>query len=142
MILCYACKQEHVFLLRGCTQQLTQTDTYTHSQTMDENSYGRVGGRIVSPEGDKNSAGRPTELTNLDPWGSQSLNHQPKNIHGLNLGLFTHMKQMCRLVFVWVLNNWNRGYPQSSFLYVGYVLLARLLHLVSVEEEVPSLSET
>ena len=80
--------------------------------------------------------------TNLDPWGSQSLNHQPKNIHGLNLGLFTHMKQMCRLVFVWVLNNWNRGYPQSSFLYVGYVLLARLLHLVSVEEEVPSLSET
>ena len=32
------------------------------------------------PEGDRNSTGRPTESTNLDPWGSQSLNHQPKNV--------------------------------------------------------------
>ena len=54
-------------------------------------SYGRVGGRIEGPEGDRNSTGRPTESTNLDPWGSQRLNHQPKNIHRLDLGLPAHM---------------------------------------------------
>jgi hypothetical protein len=31
-------------------------------------SYGRVGGRISGPEGDRNSTGRPTMSTNLDPW--------------------------------------------------------------------------
>jgi hypothetical protein len=30
---------------------------------------GRVGGRIEGLEGDRNSAGRPTESTNLDLWG-------------------------------------------------------------------------
>ena len=50
-----------------------------------------LGGRIVSPEGDRNSTGRQTELTNLDPWGSQRLNHQPKNIHRLDLGLPAHI---------------------------------------------------
>jgi hypothetical protein len=34
------------------------------------NSYGRIGGRIMGPEGDKNSTGRLTESTNLDPWDS------------------------------------------------------------------------
>jgi hypothetical protein len=29
-----------------------------------------------------NSIERPTASTNLDPWRSQSLNHQPKSIHG------------------------------------------------------------
>ena len=56
--------------------------------------YGRVGGRTEGPRGDKNSTGRPTESTNLDPWGSQRLNHQPKNIHELDLvfpPLFAHM---------------------------------------------------
>jgi hypothetical protein len=53
--------------------------------------YGRIGGRIFSPYGDRNSTGRPTESTNLDPWNSQRLNHQTKNIHGLNLGLPAHI---------------------------------------------------
>jgi hypothetical protein len=35
-------------------------------------SYGRIRGRIVGPEGDRNSTGRPTESTNLDHWGSES----------------------------------------------------------------------
>jgi hypothetical protein len=52
-------------------------------------SDGRIGGKIVGPKGDRNSIG--TESTNLDPWGSQSLNHQPKNIHGLDLGLPIYM---------------------------------------------------
>jgi hypothetical protein len=55
------------------------------------NSYGRIGIRIAGPEGDRNSIGRATKSTNLDPWGSKSLNHQPKNIHGVDLGLPAHM---------------------------------------------------
>jgi hypothetical protein len=39
--------------------------------------YGKIGGMIEGPEGDRNSTGRPTEST----WGSQSLNHHRKNIH-------------------------------------------------------------
>jgi hypothetical protein len=31
--------------------------------------YGRFRERIDSPEGDRNSTRRPTESTNLDPWG-------------------------------------------------------------------------
>jgi hypothetical protein len=38
-------------------------------------SYEITGGRIVGPEWDRNSTVRSTESTNLDPWGSQSLNH-------------------------------------------------------------------
>jgi hypothetical protein len=54
-------------------------------------SYGRIVGNIVGLKGDRNSTERATESTNLDPLGSQSLNHQPKNIHKLNLGLPTNM---------------------------------------------------
>jgi hypothetical protein len=32
-----------------------------------EDSYGRTGGRIAGPEGDRNSTGRPTFSANLDP---------------------------------------------------------------------------
>jgi hypothetical protein len=55
------------------------SDTDTHSQTVVEfgDSYG-IGGRFAGPEGDRNSTERPTESSNLDPWGSGSLNHQPK----------------------------------------------------------------
>jgi hypothetical protein len=35
-------------------------------------SYGRVGGRIAAPKGIQ------TESINLAIWGSQRLNHQPK----------------------------------------------------------------
>jgi hypothetical protein len=50
-------------------------------------SYGRVGGKTEGPKGDMNY----TEgTTNLDAWGSQRLNHQPKSIHRLDLGLHTH----------------------------------------------------
>jgi hypothetical protein len=50
-------------------------------------SYGRIGGRIAGMETDRISTGRARETTNLD---SQSLNHQLKNIHGLDLCLSTH----------------------------------------------------
>jgi hypothetical protein len=54
-------------------------------------SYGRIGGRIMDPEGDRNSTGRLRESTNLDPWDSQVINHQPKNIYGPDLDLMEHM---------------------------------------------------
>jgi hypothetical protein len=54
-------------------------------------SYGRIGGRISGTEVNRNFTGRPTESMNLDPWGSQSLEHQQKNKHRLDLGLPTHM---------------------------------------------------
>jgi hypothetical protein len=82
--------------LRGSTKQLTQMQTPTTKQWMKlGDCYGRIRGRFEGPEGDRNSKGRPTESTNLDPWGSQNLNHQPKNIHRLDLGLPTHMQQLC-----------------------------------------------
>ena len=54
-------------------------------------SYGRIGGRIVGLQGNRNFTGRPIESASVNPWGSQSLNHQPKNIHRLDLCLLTHM---------------------------------------------------
>ncbi|XP_076783213.1 uncharacterized protein LOC143440362 isoform X1 [Arvicanthis niloticus] len=64
--------------LRGSTQKLTQTDTDTHSQTVD-GAWGLLWKnrrKDCSPERNRNSTGRPTESANLDPWGSQRLNHQ------------------------------------------------------------------
>ena len=42
---------------------------------------------------------------------------------------------------MWVLKNWNRYYPESCCMYVGYVLLVWLLSLASVREEVPRLAD-
>ena len=57
------------------------SDIYRHPQPNSGWSLGtldrRTEGRIEGPEGDRNSTRRPTESTNLDPWGSQSLKHQP-----------------------------------------------------------------
>jgi hypothetical protein len=54
-------------------QHLTQTDTETHKYTVE-----RIGGRITSQESNRNSTGKATVPTNLDPWGSLKLNHQPR----------------------------------------------------------------
>ena len=51
----------------------------------------KLEGKISGPREDRNSAGRPTKSTNLDSWGSESLNHQPKNINGQDLGLSVHI---------------------------------------------------
>lgn len=48
-------------------------------------SYGRVGGRISGPIRDRDTTGSPTVLTNQDLLGSQTLNHKPKSIYGLEL---------------------------------------------------------
>jgi hypothetical protein len=57
-------------------------------------SYRRVE-RIVGPDEDMNFTGRATVSTNLDPRGAQRPNHQPKNIHGLDLGPHIY-------IFMWI----------------------------------------
>jgi hypothetical protein len=68
-------------------------DRDTQSQTVDEAwaLLQKNRGKDCRPEGGRNSTGRPTEPTNLVPWGSESLNHQPKSIHKLGLGLPSQM---------------------------------------------------
>lgn len=73
----------------------------------------------------------------MDAWGSQSLN-QPKNIHGLGLGLPTHVEQMCSTAFLRVPNNWIRGYLKIFSLYMVYAPVAVLPCLAKVTEEGPS----
>jgi hypothetical protein len=116
------------------------------------NSYGRVGGRILDSEGDKNSTERPTESTNLDPCDSQRLNQQAKKIYKLDLDL----PHICNLVFLWFLNNvadmqlglhvgpgqLERGLLQSCCLSVRYILLAELPCLASVRENGPGPAES
>jgi hypothetical protein len=46
--------------------------TATAKQWMElGNFYGRIGGRISAPKGDRKSTGKQTESTNLAPWGCQ-----------------------------------------------------------------------
>ena len=86
----------------------------------------------MSPKWSRNFTGRPTESTNLNPWGSQSLNHEPRNTYVTDVQLGLHLD----------VNNWNGGYPKSCCLSVGYALLAGLPSLASVREEASSFAET
>jgi hypothetical protein len=80
-----------------------------------------------SPEVERNFTGRSTELTNLDPWGSQRLNKQPKNIirplckyvADVHLGLHMDSKEL----------DWEL--PQRCCQNVGCVLPIGLPCLVS-----------
>lgn len=82
-------RPEHVALREAPpTSSLREMQTPTANQWMElGNSYGRIEGRSTGPKGDRNSTGRPTESPNLDAWGSQRLNHQPRNMYQLDLGL-------------------------------------------------------
>ena len=48
-----------------------ERDTQTHTQTLDGalESNRRVGRMIEGLEEDRDSTGRPTQSTNLNPWG-------------------------------------------------------------------------
>lgn len=60
------------------------------------------------------------ELANFDLWDFQRLIHQPKNIHGLNLGLFTNVADLQLDL------KWSGGYPKSCCLHVGtYCLIGK-----------------
>jgi hypothetical protein len=69
------------------------TDAHTHSQKADgaQGLFWKNRKKDSGPKGSSNTTYRPTESTNLDTWGSQRLNHQPKNIHRVDLGLPAHM---------------------------------------------------
>jgi len=54
-------------------------------------SYGRIGGKILSLKGGRNSKGRPIESKILYSCGSQTAKHQPKSIHTHDQGLEAHM---------------------------------------------------
>jgi hypothetical protein len=93
MILWYVCKRSLEWLSSERLHPAADSDADTHSQAVD-GAWGLLWKnrrKDCSPKKDRNSTGRPTESANLDPWGSQSLNHQPKNIDGLDLGLPTYM---------------------------------------------------
>ena len=103
---------------------------------------------LLALKGIETSTGRPTESTNLDPWDSQSLNHQPKNIHRPYLGLPAHM---CSLVFMRVPSNRSGGgggglraggWASQKLLLVREACSSGLPCLASVEEEAPGLAET
>jgi hypothetical protein len=135
------CRQQpNVAVLREAPPRnwLRQMQTPIAKQWMEHgDSYGRIRERIVDPKEDRNSTGRPTKSTNLDPWGSQILNHQPENIHGQNPGL----PHMCNKCAACSSCGSSFGYPQSCYLSMEYVLI--WLHcLASVVEEVPNLKET
>jgi hypothetical protein len=49
---------------------------------------------------------------------------------------------MYSLVFMWVLNNWRRGYPKSFCLFMEYLLLAGLPNRASVGDHSPCLKDT
>jgi hypothetical protein len=72
---------------------LTQTDAYTLSQTVNGvcEPLRKNRRKECGPYRERNSTGRTTESTNLNLWGFERLNHQPKNIHRLDQGLPTNM---------------------------------------------------
>jgi hypothetical protein len=53
-------------------------------------SHGKIGKNIVGSKEGRNSTGRPTESSDLDT-SALRLNHQPKSIHRLDLGLSENM---------------------------------------------------
>jgi hypothetical protein len=105
-------------------------------------SYGRIWRRMTDPEVDWNSTGRPKESTNLSPWGSQRLNHWPKNIPELDLPppiLHTNICRKCTARSSYGSRTTGAGtILKICCLSVGYVLLAGLPCLSSVGEDGPS----
>ena len=84
---------------------------------------------------------RPTESTNLDPWGSQSpptkeypqAGPRPSHSYVANMQLDLHVGP----------EHWSGPYPKSCCLFLGYALLQRgLPSLALVGEKAPSLAET
>jgi len=72
-------------------------------------------GPLIHPKGfqpkeDRGTTGRPIESTNLNPWGYQRLNHQPKSEYGLDL----EPLNICSRCAAWPsydFPNWSEGCP-------------------------------
>jgi hypothetical protein len=84
-----------------------------------------------------NSTGRPTESTNLDPWGSHCLNHQAKNRQSLDLCLPAYCSKCAAL---------SSGESQTNVVgviqkavafvakYVGFILLTEMPCMASIRK--------
>ena len=74
---------------------------------------GRVEGRIEWLRGNRDFTIRPMKSTHLDPRRkcSQRLNHQPNNIHGLELGLLLTCNRSTAWSSCNSSNNWSRCCP-------------------------------
>jgi hypothetical protein len=69
------------------------------------------------PWGDRNSTGRPRESTNLESWGSQSL-----NTHGLGVGL----PHICSRCVAWSSCGSQKLLPVSGICSSSWVVLSGL----------------
>jgi hypothetical protein len=56
-------------------------------------------GRIENPEGDRNSTGRPTKSTNLDPWGLSET--EPSTKEHIQTGPMPFHTYVAKDYFVW-----------------------------------------
>lgn len=85
-----------------------------HSQTVDGawQFLWKIRRNDCGPEGNRKNTGRWTESTTMCPWGSQILNHQPKNIQ-LELG-FTHLSRWaaCSSCGSWITG--TRAIPKAG----------------------------
>jgi hypothetical protein len=91
-------------------------------------SYGRVGGWLKGLKRNRNSPGRPTQSTNLDPWEPLEIELRTKE--------HTRVPHICIIQSSCGFpNNWNRGCPQSCCLCVDAFSFWR----ASEGEGVPSL---
>ena len=82
----YACKQEPsmaVLWEAPPSSWLWHIQTTTAKQWMElVELYGRIRGQIAGLKGDRNSTGRPTMSTTLDPWDYQSLTANQRTYTG------------------------------------------------------------
>jgi hypothetical protein len=121
--------------MRGSTQQLMETDAETQSKhwTQLRESYGRVGGRIKGPGGDRDFTGRPIGSTNLDAWGLPKIEPSTKK-HTFVGPRPLHICSKCAaLSSCGYPKNWSRGC--LCYLPMDPVSLTMLSCLASVEDD-------
>jgi hypothetical protein len=74
MILCYTADR-NMFSVRFYPVAYSDKYRQPKSRSSFQNILEKIGGKIMGPEGVRNSRGRPTESTIMEPWGSQSVKH-------------------------------------------------------------------
>ena len=119
-----------------------ETNKETHSQMKLGESCGSIGGRIEEIEGSRTPQ---EDLQSQLTWvigGSQGLNHQPKRMHILDLGL----PYICSRYAAWssygTPNNWSRGCLWLFCLLLNLFPLTELPYLASVREDRPNPAAT
>jgi hypothetical protein len=123
MILCYACRQEHVVLWEAPPISWLR---YRHPQPNSGWNWGFLWKKWLLVLKGMGTPQEDQESTNLNPWGSQE-SEPPTKEHTQAGPRPSHSYvQMCSLTFVWFLSNLSGGYGKICCLPLGYVLLADL----------------